>query len=49
MAVCFFIELTQLIIHRGLFEFDDIIHNTAGTIIGVVLVMLIAFCATSGR
>ena len=31
------IELTQLYLHRGLFEFDDIIHNTLGTIIGVIL------------
>ena len=29
------IELIQLISHRGLFEFDDIIHNSLGTIIGV--------------
>ena len=28
------IELIQLITHRGLFEFDDIIHNTLGTVIG---------------
>ena len=35
------IDITQLITHRGLFEFDDIIHNTSGTIAGVVLFMLI--------
>ena len=28
------IELIQLITHRGLFEFDDIIHNTLGAVIG---------------
>ena len=28
------IELTQLISRRGLFEFDDIIHNTLGAVIG---------------
>ena len=31
------IELTQLISHRGLFEYDDIIHNTLGTIVGIAL------------
>ena len=36
------IELTQLITHRGLFEFDDIIHNTLGTLIGIALFYLAA-------
>ena len=36
------IELTQLFSHRGLFEFDDILHNTLGTIIGIGLFYLIA-------
>ena len=27
------IEITQLITHRGLFEYDDMIHNTLGTVI----------------
>ena len=35
------IELTQLILHRGLFEFDDIFHNTLGTIIGFVVYLLV--------
>lgn len=34
-------ELLQLITHRGLFEFDDIIHNTLGTLIGVSLIIII--------
>lgn len=34
------IEVTQLITHRGLFEFDDIFHNTIGLLIG--------FCLTLG-
>ena len=34
-------ELLQLITHRGLFEFDDIIHNTLGTLIGVSLIIMI--------
>ncbi len=28
------IELTQLITHRGMFELDDIFHNTCGLLIG---------------
>lgn len=33
------IELLQLITKRGLFEFDDIIHNTLGALIGIALLM----------
>ena len=35
------IEIIQLISHRGLFEFDDILHNTFGTFIGVVAFALV--------
>ncbi len=31
------IEVIQLVTHRGLFEFDDIVHNSLGAIIGVYL------------
>lgn len=31
------IELTQLITFRGWFEFDDIFHNTLGTMIGLLM------------
>lgn len=31
------IEGTQLITHRGFFEFDDIFHNTVGAALGVIL------------
>ena len=34
------IELTQLFLHRGLFEFDDIVHNTLGTVIGLLLFLI---------
>lgn len=34
-------ELLQLVTHRGLFEFDDIIHNTLGTLIGVAIYIII--------
>jgi len=33
------IELAQLISCRGLFEFDDVIHNAFGTALGVLLVL----------
>ena len=35
------IEIVQLITHRGLFEFDDIIHNTIGAVIGAVIVVVL--------
>ena len=35
------IELIQLITRRGLFEFDDIIHNTAGAVIGFGIFVLL--------
>ena len=35
------IEIVQLMTHRGLFEFDDIIHNTLGALIGVAVVVMI--------
>ena len=34
------IELVQLISRRGLFEFDDVIHNAAGAAVGVGLLMI---------
>ncbi len=36
----FFIELTQLITTRGVFNVDDIIHNVLGCIIGYLCFML---------
>ena len=35
------IELMQMLTRRGLFEFDDIIHNTAGAVIGFGIWMLV--------
>lgn len=35
------VELLQFVSSRGLFEFDDIVHNTLGTIIGVSVFVLI--------
>lgn len=37
MGTSFVIELLQLITCRGLFEFDDIIHNGIGCMMGTVL------------
>ena len=37
LAFSFFIETSQLILHRGLFEWDDIIHNSLGIMIGCIL------------
>ena len=34
------IELLQLISQRGLCEFDDVIHNMIGALIGLMLVLL---------
>ena len=37
------LELLQLILRRGLCEFDDVFNNTAGTLIGFAIVSLGAF------
>ena len=34
------IELSQLITHRGLWEFDDVFHNCIGCIVGYALYLL---------
>ena len=39
-GVSLLVELLQLISERGLFEFDDIVHNTLGTLIGVCIYMI---------
>lgn len=35
------IEFLQLITHRGLFEWDDILHNSIGSMIGCLIVMMV--------
>ncbi len=35
------IETTQLVTHRGFFEFDDMIHNTLGAALGLGLCILV--------
>ena len=32
-------KLAQLMSFRGLFEFDDVIHNALGSAVGVLIVM----------
>ena len=41
------IEVIQLISHRGLFEFDDIFHNTLGTVVGIGVFVLITRLLTA--
>ena len=36
------IEIIQFISHRGLFEFDDIVHNTLGVVIGIALYKIVS-------
>ena len=38
------IEILQLLLHRGLFEWDDIIDNTMGFLIGAGIYILICRC-----
>ncbi len=35
------IEITQLITHRGLFEWDDMVNNGLGTLLGIGIAILI--------
>lgn len=37
LAFSFFIETSQLILHRGLFEWDDMIHNSLGAMVGCII------------
>ncbi len=39
-----FIELIQLLLRRGLFEIDDLIHNTLGCMIGYCIYLLYSKC-----
>lgn len=43
------VELLQLISQRGLFEFDDFLHNTLGTLVGVFIYMLAETLVTRKR
>ena len=41
VLLCSVIEVTQFILRRGLFEFDDIIGNTLGVLIGIGIYKLV--------
>lgn len=41
LVVSVSVELLQLLTERGLYEFDDILHNTLGTTIGVSIFILV--------
>ena len=41
LVVSVAVELLQLVSQRGLCEFDDILHNTLGTFIGVFIYILV--------
>lgn len=43
------IEITQLVTNRGLFEFDDILHNTIGVTIGFGLLICMKKAQTKGK
>jgi hypothetical protein len=49
LAVTAFIELFQLLSRRGIFELDDILHNTLGSIAGYFIIMAILSCAEKRR
>ena len=36
------IEFMQLVLRRGLFEFDDMIHNTVGAMLGIVIFAIVS-------
>lgn len=40
-AISALIEISQLILCRGLFEWDDMIHNTLGCVLGYLVVSLL--------
>ena len=42
LVLSVFIELTQYYTGRGLFEFDDIMHNTIGACIGCIIYIMIS-------
>ncbi len=43
LCISFIVEFTQLLSRRGIFEFDDVIHNTIGALLGHELLRFIEF------
>ena len=44
LAVCVSVEALQMLTHRGVFELDDMFHNTLGSMIGYFLAEAILAC-----
>lgn len=49
LIVCIGIETLQMLTHRGVFELDDIFHNTLGSIIGYFLAEAFITCLERRR
>ena len=50
-GLSFVIEILQLVSGRGLMEFDDVIHNCVGALIGIIIVKIakIKNCSAKGN
>ncbi len=44
LLVCVLLEMLQMLTHRGVFELDDIFHNTLGSVIGYFLAEALVAC-----
>lgn len=44
LLVCVLLEMLQMMTHRGVFELDDIFHNTLGSVIGYFLAEALVAC-----
>lgn len=44
LIVCVSIEVLQMLTHRGVFELDDIFHNTLGSMIGYFICEAVSIC-----
>lgn len=44
-----FIELFQLVFHKGTFDVDDLLNNSIGIVIGTLLVIIIGLASTKNR
>ncbi len=49
LTVCIGIEMLQMLTHRGVFELDDMFHNTLGSMIGYFLAEAIIACLERRR
>ncbi|MDR0434827.1 MAG: VanZ family protein [Gracilibacteraceae bacterium] len=49
LAVTLLIELFQMLSRRGIFELDDIFHNTLGSVAGCFIITAVLSCAEKGK